>query len=356
MPYTIGTRKINLTRTLTDSEKQLVLAHPRVFRYCLNDAVFKFLINLKKIVHLYSDILTIYSTLLKKVQHFDDVTTMTGKCKSKVLRLENDFNDIFGRDTLDEMILDSSKRNHHDDDVDVDDGDRRRRRRRRRSTANMELIVKFKSWREQDYETGIKPSAELLLKSSISIFEQVNKTLLCVELFFTSFTNLKKLLIPFLREQTTTLLNSFRLINHLLQTPIFSGNDFQSDQGFTPELYRQLKETERVTSGVERESTCLSTAFVTFDSSLTQYTSILLGKAILKRNIEHRSCELIKRRDVCCQASERVVSIPLTEDKSSLNSAMSNLGKKLFYVVMALMVLVVFVIYRILTLLFGSGR
>ena len=97
MTYTVGDRRISIDNDELDaSEKELILAHLKLFKYCLNNASYKFLISLKKIVHLYSDIITIYSTLLRKVPNYDDITLMTNRTRLNLLKLEDDFNKILG--------------------------------------------------------------------------------------------------------------------------------------------------------------------------------------------------------------------------------------------------------------------
>ena len=97
MTYTVGDRRISIeSDELNESEKDLILAHLKLFKYCLNNASYKFLISLKKIVHLYSDIITIYSTLLRKVPNYDDITLMTNRTRLNLLKLEDDFNKLLG--------------------------------------------------------------------------------------------------------------------------------------------------------------------------------------------------------------------------------------------------------------------
>ncbi|KAI3405659.1 hypothetical protein KGF56_001677 [Candida oxycetoniae] len=327
MPYTVGNKRIILSEDLSESDQKLLLKHSKVFRYCLNNACIKFLLNLKKIIHLYSDIMIIYSTLLNKIPHYDDITHMTSRCKTNLLRLEDDFNDFFGHGI----------RNAYDSSCDNSD------------EHKFDLVA---NWCDQNYEKGMKPGFQLWLKASMAMFEQIDKTLLCIELFFSSYTNLKKLLIPFLKEQTSSLQHSLKLVDHYLQVPLIV--DDISKNEYDQQVFQNLKEIEKITSGIEKEAGNLNTAFVTFDGSLSMYTNILLGKAILKRYIESRYCQLIKRREICCQASERVVSIPLTEDKPCYNPSMKFLGKTLTYFVMAIMMLVIIVFYRFYKIIFET--
>ncbi|KAI5970410.1 hypothetical protein CANMA_000573 [Candida margitis] len=326
MPYTIGNRRIKLVPDLSEEDQVLLLQNSKVFKYCLNKALLKYLINLKTIVHLYSDALTIYATLLKKIPHYEDITFMTNDCKNKILQLENDFNVIFGRNTLQETDFDN-------------DGD------------DVSTPMDFRHIEFQSYEQNIKPSAKLILQSTLEAFEFINKTLHCIEVFFKSFSNLKKLLVPFLKSQTTAILRSFRYVAELLQTQLIV-DDIPST--FDPTVWFQLREIERITSNLERESSTLSQAFNTFEGSLVHYTNLLLGKAILKRTIEERDCFLIRRREICYQASEHVVSIPLTEEKTSNDNPIMSFGQALTYIVMVLVALVAFVLYRLIIVMIGS--
>ncbi|CCG22107.1 membrane-localized protein [Candida orthopsilosis Co 90-125] len=326
MPYTIGERRIKVSPDLAEEDQILLLQNSKIFKYCLNNAVLKYLINLKTVVHLYSDVLTIYSTLLKKIPQYEDITNMTNDCKNNILQLESDFNDIFGKDTLQESDFDN-------------DG------------VNSSTSINFRQIEFQSYEQNIRPSVKLILQSTLSTFEFVNKTLHCIEVFFTSFSNLKKLLVPFLKLQTSSILRSLRSAEELFQKSLIVDNIPHS---FDPLVWQQLMDIERITSNIERESVTLNTAFCTFEASLVHYTNLLLGKAILKRTIEERDCYLIRRREVCYQASEHVVSIPLTEEKTSNDNPMMSFGTALTYIVMFLVGLVALVLYRLIRVITGS--
>lgn len=359
MPYTIGKRSIILSRTLSESDQNLVLSHTQVFRHCLHSAIIKYLITLKKIVHLYTDIMTIYSTLLKKIPQYDDVTMMTNRCKNSILQLEHDFNEVFGKNVLNEAVTINSNTTSTTSTISTTSTT---------STTSFNVLdggsflpdksfpsEKLKQWQEQSFEQSIKPSCDTILKSSIPVFDQIAKTLVCIDLFFSEFSNLKKLLIPLMRPQTTAVQQSLKRVNQTIQNRDYNV-DHLSTTEFSLKLHREIISIEQLTSLIDRESTLLLHAFNTFNSALIRYTEILLGKAILKRDIDLGDCQLIKRRDVCYQASERVVSIPLTEDKSSYNTSMRALGKSLTYFVMALMMVVMFVVFRLINALFGGSN
>lgn len=311
MPYTIGHRRITLDSTqLSESDKQLILQHRKVFRYCLNDAAYRYFINLKKIIHLYGDIITIYSTLLRKVPNYDDITKMTNKCKLALLKLEEDFNDIFG----------------------------------------VEINISFsRQWQDKSYES-VQGLGSLLTRSTIEAFGYVVKNLNCIEIFFKHYSNLKKLLIPYLGEQTESIMRSLQKTAWLFDYVTIVDQLSTIDE-LTEPIMKQLKKIEKMTSGLEKETIILDRAFITFDPSLKQYTSILLGKAILKQEVDIRNCELIKRRDVCFQAAEHVVSIPLTEQQQT--NPIKDFSAYLTYLAMFLVVLIGFIIYRLFKVLFG---
>lgn len=319
MTYTIGDKKINIDgEELSEGDRQLIAAHLQLFKVCLNNASFKFLLHLKKIVHLYCDIVTIYSTLLRKVLNYDDITAMTSATKVDLLRLEEDFNAVFG-----------PKMN---------------------SSGSFSKL----NWELKSYENDIKTVLALFLKSTIENFDLVIRNLNCIDIFFNSFDNLKKLLIPFLLNQT-------RAIHKLLLKALYlfklhtAADDVEALIGaeagqLLPSLMKHLRKIEKITTGIERELIILNTAFLTFDPSLQQYTSILLGKAILKRDISRAECQIIRRREVCFQAAEHVVSIPLTEDKST-NLLMRHFTKYVTYVGAVVALIVVLVLYRLFKVL-----
>lgn len=315
MTYTVGDRRISIDNDELDaSEKDLILAHLKLFKYCLNNASYKFLISLKKIVHLYSDIITIYSTLLRKVPNYDDITLMTNRTRLNLLKLEDDFNKLLG---------DKCQGDH----------------------------TKKGQWEDKNYETEVKRICLLCVESLNEIFELIVKNLNCIDVFFNSFDNLKKLLIPFLSSQTKSIQKLMVKALYLFKLTTIV-DEVSSIKDLTPTIIKQLRKIEKITGGIERELIILDTAFVTFDPSLQQYTSILLGKAILKRDIDDADCQIIKRREVCFQAAEHVVSIPLTEDQSS-NLSMKHLVKYIVYICILLAVILSLVLYRIVKVMVG---
>ncbi|CUM46960.1 uncharacterized protein AC631_02927 [Debaryomyces fabryi] len=315
MTYTVGDRRISIDKDELDaSEKDLILAHLKLFKYCLNNASYKFLMSLKKIVHLYSDIITIYSTLLRKVPNYDDITLMTNRTRLNLLKLEDDFNRLLG----DKLQGDSTKKGN---------------------------------WEDKSYELEVKRICLLCVESLNEIFELINKNLNCIDVFFNTFDNLKKLLIPFLSSQTKSIQKLMVKALYLFKLTTIV-DEVSSIKELTPTIIKQLRKIEKITGGIERELIILDTAFVTFDPSLQQYTSILLGKAILKRDIDDSDCQIIKRREVCFQAAEHVVSIPLTEDQSS-NLTMKHLVKYIVYVCILLAVVLSLMLYRIAKVIIG---
>lgn len=315
MTYTVGDRRISIDNDELDaSEKELILAHLKLFKYCLNNASYKFLISLKKIVHLYSDIITIYSTLLRKVPNYDDITLMTNRTRLNLLKLEDDFNKLLG---------DKCQGNH----------------------------TKKGKWEDKNYEIEVKRICLLCVESLNEIFELIVKNLNCIDVFFNSFDNLKKLLIPFLSSQTKSIQKLMVKALYLFKLTTIV-DEVSSIKELTPTIIKQLRKIEKITGGIERELIILDTAFVTFDPSLQQYTSILLGKAILKRDVADADCQIIKRREVCFQAAEHVVSIPLTEDQSS-NLSMKHLVKYIVYICILLTIVLSLVLYRIVKVMVG---
>lgn len=282
-----------------------------MFKYCLNSVVHRYLLSMKNVVHLYTDIVTIYSTLLHKVPNYDDVTTMTHWTKLNFVRLEADLVKVFGKS----------------------------------------LNAINEGWENKNYEKQLKPIVTLILKSCNEAFEYLFKTLNCIDVFFLAFDNLKKLLIPCLLTHTQMIQKSIAgaLYFFGLTTIV---DELTHVQEYDSTIVRQLTKIDSITSGIERESKLLDMVFTTIDISLKQYTNILLGKAILKREVEEPDCQIIRRRDVCFQAAEHVVSIPLTGEQLSA-LLMLNFTKHIFYFVSAIVVVVVVVLYRLYAVIFG---
>lgn len=312
MTYLIADRTISLNgQPLTEEEQQLIRAHPQMIKNCLNYTTYKYLLSIKKIIHLYCDIITIYSTLLLKVPNYDDVTVMTNKTKFNLTRLEEDLNQIFGKD----------------------------------------LHTVTDGWEERHYERLVKPLAILILKSCNESFDILFKNLNCIDVFFLTFDNLKKLLIP-------CLLNHTQIIQKLITGAIFLfglttiADDIGDIIEFDSTIIEQLTKIDSITSGIEREHNLLQMILTTVNPSLQQYTSILLGKAILKRDVNEAECQIIRRRDVCFQAAEHVVSIPLTSDQNE-NLSMQNIPQYLFYLVSAIFMVSIIVVYRFFMVFFS---
>lgn len=312
MTYIIGDRCILLSgRAMTEEDEQIIRSHPNIFKICLNSASHKYLLSLKKIVHLFCDIFTIYSTLLMKVPHYDDVTAMTNRTRVSLLKLEEDLNKIFGNDL---------------------------------DTAN-------EGWENKNYGTQVKSLATLILQDCHEIFDIVFKNLNCIDVFFLSFDNLKKLLIPCLLTHTLMvqkLISGATLLFEL--TTIV--DQITKIEVFTPTIIKQLTKIDSITSGIERESKLLDIVFITVDPSLQQYSNILLGRAILKRDINEVDCQIIRRRDLCFEAAEHVVSIPLTGDQL-INLSMQQLTKHFFYSISAILLIIALVLYRLYTVIFA---
>lgn len=312
MTYLIGDRTIVMNgRSLTEEEEAIFRAHPHMAKQCLNSTTYNYLVSIKNIIHLYCDVVTIYSTLLSKIPNYDDVTVMTNKTRANLTRLEEDLNQIFGKDL--------------------------------HSAAG--------GWEDKHYEKLVKPLAMLILKSCNESFDIIYKNLTCVDVFFLSFDNLKKLLIP-------CLLNHTQIIQKLISGAIFLfglttiADEVGTITEFDLTAIKQLTKLDSITSGLQREEKLLEMVLSTVNPSLQQYTNILLGKAILKRDIDEAECQIIRRRDVCFQAAEHVVSIPLTSDQNE-SLSMQSIPQYLFYLISALFVVGIIVLYRFFVVFFG---
>lgn len=339
MHYTVGSSALRLhfesrdeADAARDHNMRILTAHPRLLRHCLNEASFRFLVRLKRIVHLYCDIATIYSTLLRKIPYYDDITSMSNRTKHHLLMLEQDFNALVGPESPD---------------------------------MRDEFMVQNRGlWESRAYESHVKKLCVLSVESAIEVFDAATKTINCIDIFFNDFDNLKKLLIPFLASHTKSLqhlltkaLYLFKLttVADDVEKIIQSGSNHETGEQpdlavqMDPSVCKQLRKIEKITAGIERESTILRTLFRTFDPSLQQYTSILLGKAILKRDVDPRDCQIVRRRNICFQAAEHVVSIPLSEGQFSTLSIKS-MTRYVMWALFVLFLLVSLMVHRLFTL------
>lgn len=309
MAYTVGDRKVSLHGTITEDDARLILKRIDMFKICLNSSSFGYLMNLRKVINLYGDVLTIYSTLLNKIPNYDDITRISIKVCDEIMNLEQDFNRLFEN-------------------------------------------VKFTWTKDKSYEVFVKKLCLLCVNSAVDTFDKVFKTLDAIDFFFNKYNNLEKLLIPCLYNQTGKILASLKKSSYLFSLTTVA-DDLHTIHELSPGLIKNLKKIEKLTLGIDRESLLLETTFSTFDPSLVQYTSILLGTAILKREIAVSQCQLIKRRDICQQASEHVVSIPLTEEQASKFS--KKMVKEYFtWIIVSLFVLISVVIIRLFRILFDN--
>lgn len=311
MKYTVAGQEINLDKVLNRDDEEIILRYREIFKICLNDSNLKLLISIKKLIHLYSDIIMIYSTLLNKIPNYEDIRLMTLNVKKDSILIENKFNEIFSK-----------------------------------SINEVDIFSKKLNWQTKKYESIIKPLTKQLLELTLTFFERFFKTLTCIQLFFESFNNLKKLLIPFLVDQTHRIIESLKKSIFFINFPTIADN-LHSITELTPTIFKQIKKIEKITKGMEKETAILNEAFKRFEPTLQQYTQILLGKAILKRSISDEDCKIINRRDICYQAAEHVVSIPLTEEQK-----FQFFSKYIIMVVFFFMLLVVTTLFRFFRIIF----
>lgn len=312
MTYIIADRVVTFNNsTLGPEEEALVRAHPDLFRACLNSTVHGYVLSMKKVVHLYADIMTIYSTLLLKIPNYDDITRMATVSGLHLQHLEEDLNFVFGKSV-----------------TGLNEG-----------------------WEHIKYEQIVKPAVLLMVRRFNEVFEHVLKTLKCIDLFFLAFDNLRKLLIP-------SLLNHTRMVQKLTKGVLYFVGlttivDELADVTNYASVVKQLTKIDSITCGIKREAKLLDMVFCTVDTLLHQYTNVLLGRAILKREVEDHECRIIKRRDVCFQAAEHVVSIPLTGDHVTA-ILMLLFSRYVFYLVSAVLLVVALMLYRLYAVIFGS--
>lgn len=313
MVYKIGDRILDLSprKAITVEDAQLLVAHRVIFRLCLNNASYMYLTSIKKMLHLYGDIMTIYSTLLKKVPNYDDVTQMVLGAHKLLAKVEQDFNDIFGTTVV------PPRTNDH--------------------------------WETWSYESKVKPLALLCVNSAAETMEHVSKTIDCVDVFFESFSNLKKLLIPLLAVQTAYVRGSLDKALNIFTT-ITDVDDLvegMSDLG-AAELARIAK-IEAVTTLLESETNAMTATFNSGDRALDIYSVVILGKGVLRRELSSDECQILRRRDVCFQAENNIACIPLTDEQQQSDSWQpSVLGGAIGVVVVMVIAVVSYRLYRIL--------
>lgn len=259
--------------------------------------------------------MTIYSTLLKKIPDYDDITSMASVTENRLKSIESKYNDIFGN----------------------------------YGSENIALTTK---WQSKPYEAVIKPVTKDILTMTEVGFDKIYKTLYCIEFFFNKFDNLQKLLIPHIVLQTKSIQNIIKKAKYFIDLSTIADN-LNSVKEINPDIIKQLKKIEKITSGFEKESCLLETGFNTFNMSLEKYTNILLGKAILKRTINDTDCQLITRRNVCYEAADQVISIPLTE--TQMVNSMNFLSKYALYIVSLIIVVFLSILYRFFQVVYSSS-
>lgn len=304
MPYTIANRRVDLD-TLTPEDWRWLTRHPDIFARTYNASCLQFVRHLRQVVQLYADTFVIYGTLLGKIPNYDDITLAANKLKMALLLLEVDISGAAEPDP----------------------------------------------WLEWE---GMAPAGAALLArlscdAAREIFARVADLLEVITYFFTLFNNLEKLLIPFLLPQTRAIERCLTKASYLFKLEL-------------PELLEQLvaegnleplRKIDRITGSIKRELVILATAFKTFDALIAQYTHILLGKAILKREIDHQDCQLIRRREVCYQAAEHIILIPLTEHQHNQGDLKQYINLYLGYIVVVVVAVVTLTIYRIFKVVFA---
>lgn len=308
MSFKVGNRAIDLHGEISLEDAEFIMKRMDVFKISLFDVSYNYLISLQKVVHLYGDILTIYSTILEKIPNYDDITNLTEKVRMYILSVEFEINFALADN-------------------------------------------RFKWNSHKSYNLTMNKLASSILHATIAAFDKAYKAINAVDFFFSQFNNLKKLLIPCLYEKTAILLESMKKSLQLFQlnTMVDELNLFHD---LNPALIKHLKKIEKVALGITRETSIMNLIFEIFDPILIGYTNVLLGKAILKREIAIDQCQLIKRRSVCIEASEHVVSILLTEEQSMMY-AKNFLRKYMTWITLALFLLSCVVIRRLMIVLFG---
>lgn len=274
MPLTIASRFLPYAQPRVEEEYELMRTNPAVFRMCLNAAAAQYFSSLKRIVHLYCDIITIYSTLLEKIPDYDDVTRMARRACASMARVEEDFNRLFP-------------------------------------------ALETAQWEALSYNETVRPGAVVVLRAAHEAIDAVGRALNCIDVFFSAFGNLRKLLLPSLLAYTL-------MVQKLVSTSLFLfrselvADDEARIAAADEKVFRLLHRLDAVYSGILRERRLMDVIFATMDPLLQQYTGVLLGLAFLKRKVDAAECQTVRRRHVCFQAAEHVVSIPLQDSSQAL--------------------------------------
>lgn len=312
MTYLIGDKKIKLNGDeLTAEEEDIIRSHPKIFLYCLNSTTHKHLLSIRRIINQYTDIMKIYMTLLSKILDYDDLTTLTKKTKRNLSVIETQMVHILGP----------------------------------------EVNGLNEGWEEMNYEKQVKPMAIMILRSCEEVLRSAERNLRCIEVFFSAFDNLKTLLIACLQVHA-------RMICKLLTKALFLfelttiANETAKIEQLSPSIFKQLMKIDAITSGIEYETKMIDIIYDDTEKLLTRYTRIILGKAILKRDVEENECGIIVRRAICEEAAEHVISIPLSGVKPPRFS-LEPFTTSLFYLVSALLLIMCAILYRVYNVIFG---
>lgn len=298
---------LNSKTEFNTTPNQAGIVHDRTMWLAFISQVHRLLVIVKRINNLFSDVITIYSTLLQKVPQYEDITNMAMKGNLYMVHLEESLN----------RCLRFKKLN---DDLKTD--------------RHVEMLLLL---------------ALLVLSSAYEALKHLNKCFSCVEVFFLQFDNLRKLLIPCLTMNARMVLqllkNSNSLIEHVTAVVQADNTILYAEQ-----LVSIRAKLEDATGGIRRELRILETVFVTLDTSLQHYTSVLLGQLILKRQVEELERKIVARRTICQQAAEHVLSIPLSGEHQDNASAL-DVKSIMLYVFSLIVAIVIIVIYRFYRLL-----
>lgn len=273
MPYTIGPRQISFDQ-LQPGDWDVVRRFPTTFKTVLNSHVYVCISKVEKVVQVYLDAFIIYLTLLGKVPNFDEVATCTNRTRRAMLTLENDLGDL--------------------------------------------LALGGRDWELKPY-SEVRSVALLTTEATLKAFQLARETMAIISAFFEPFNNLEKLLIPYAHTITDQVEMTLTAASaaYKISVDVDHIPELITDDGPTPETLQQLETIQHLTLQIQKQAQHLETVFRLVDTLLVRYSQVILGKGILKREVDATECLLVRRRNVCFLAAEQVVSIPLTEQAPS---------------------------------------
>lgn len=308
MTYSIGPHRIDVDNISTE-DWEVLCQYPEAVTKLLKTLAYMYITKLNRIVQLYLDAIVIYRTLILKIPHFDQIDNATNKTRQALSRLETDL----------QVLLDAG------------DG----------------------LWQDRPYHE-VSEISRLCCHSAASVFKLVVDNLTIISQFFTPFTNLEKLLIPYAHLMAPEVARLFATLQELYSVSLPIVDELPLllvGPHILEDVFDGLSVIDHLNGRIQRECKYLETAFQLVDNLFVRYSQVILGKGILRRDLDVADCQLVRRREVCHLAAEQVVLIPLSEQSNQTMALWDN--QMMGYVVMAMAAVVLVALYRIYKVLFS---